>query len=171
LSRHSATRRHLARSAALIAVAALVFAGCGNDDDPSTASANDATDSGAEIRTVEIEMVDNAFEPAEVEVSAGETVRFVFANDGAVTHDAVIGDEAAQDEHEEDMRAAEEADEMGEMNHGATDDDEEGAVTVEPGETGELTHTFSAGDELLVGCHEPGHYDADMRISLNVGSA
>jgi uncharacterized cupredoxin-like copper-binding protein len=48
---------------------------------------------------------------------------------------------------------------------------DEGGITVMPGETGEtgeITHTFAEGDDLLVGCHEAGHYDAGMRIMINM---
>jgi uncharacterized cupredoxin-like copper-binding protein len=128
-------------------------------------------------RTIEVDMADNEFRPARVEVAAGEPVRFVFSNEGEATHDAVVGDEAAQAAHEDEMRAAEPEGDMGEdmgddggMAHGSDggSDDEAGAITVEPGDTGELTHTFAAGDEVLVGCHEPGHYDAGMRLTIDV---
>jgi len=103
-------------------------------------------------------------------------VRFVFRNEGAVVHDAVIGDEAAQEEHEEEMRVAEETTTsdtegaMGGMDHGATSEegDGEAAITVEPGEEGELTYTFDAVGERLIGCHEPGHYVAGMRVVVDV---
>lgn len=142
---------------ASIAVAALGLAACG--DDNTTAGTASAP------RTVEIEMRDIAFSPDEVDVQAGETIRFVFQNKGAVTHNAFIGDEAAQDDHEMEMR------EMGGMgdsdgDHDAMDD--EGGITVMPGETGEITHTFSEGDDLLVGCHEEGHYAGGMRIMINM---
>lgn len=124
----------------------------------------------ASPRTVEVEMVDNAFEPAEVAVAAGETVRFVFRNTGAVGHDAVIGDEAAQEEHEEEMRAAGETTtsegEMGGMDHGPSTEagDDEAAITVEPGEKGEITHTFHSAGEQLIG----GHYAAGMKVAIDV---
>ena len=51
---------------------------------------------------------------------------------------------------------------------GEAGDEAEGAITVEPGSTGELTHTFSAADEVLIGCHEPGHYDAGMRLGIQL---
>ena len=37
-------------------------------------------------------MVDTAYSPSTVDVEEGETVRFVFHNDGSVKHDGVIGD-------------------------------------------------------------------------------
>lgn len=166
----------------LLAVAVVGLSACGSDDDAgSDAGASLESSSGSpgtedRPRTVEVAMVDNAFEPTEVEVADGETVRFVFRNEGAVVHDAVIGDEAAQDEHENEMRAAEATTtsdtegEMGGMEHGATSEegDEEAAITVEPGEEGEITHTFDSAGELLIGCHEPDHYEAGMKVALDV---
>jgi uncharacterized cupredoxin-like copper-binding protein len=125
-------------------------------------------------------MTDNAFSPARVEVTAGETVTFAFRNEGTVTHDAVVGDAEAQAAHEEEMRAAEAGpgghatdgtDAMEGMGHGGEAGDDEAAITVEPGAAGELTHTFAGGEALLIGCHEPGHYDAGMRIDVAVSPA
>jgi uncharacterized cupredoxin-like copper-binding protein len=160
----------------------LVAAACGGDD------ANDTDDTGlsadrpateapgrgaaGEPRTVEVTMADNEFSPASVEVAPGETVRFQFTNDGTVTHDAVVGDAAAQAEHEDEMRAAGDGTtSMEGMGHGTVASGDEAAITVEPGRAGELTHTFAAGDALLIGCHQPGHYDAGMRIDVTVSGA
>lgn len=135
----------------LVAFSAVLVA-CG-DDDEST----ETTDSE---RTIEIDMVDIAFEPSEVEVAAGETVRFVFTNTGAVAHDAFIGDAEAQAAHGE---------EMAESQDGGHGEEEENAITVEPGETGELTYEFTEDDDgLLIGCHQPGHYEAGMVVTIDL---
>lgn len=147
----------MTRSRTLVVAAALVAllaTACGSDD--STSSSDTTTTDGA--RTVEIEMRDNKYSPDTVSVQAGETVRFVFTNNGDATHDAYLGDMAAQDDHEMEMR-----DQMG--GHGM---DDEGSVTVKPGKTGELTHTFDTDDAVLIGCHEPGHYEGGMRMSIDV---
>lgn len=149
--------RLLLKVTALLAVGVLLLAACGGDDDASTTGSSSGT------RTIEIEMRDIEFSPDAVEVEAGETVRFVFHNKGEVVHDAFIGDEAAQDEHEMEMQ---EGDGDAGMDHGG-DADKEGGITVEPGESGELTHTFEAGDEVLIGCHQPGHYDAGMKVTVS----
>jgi uncharacterized cupredoxin-like copper-binding protein len=156
-------------AAAAVALISVAACGGGDSDEGRGLSAGDA-DASDDVRTVEVAMVDNEFDRPRIEVGAGETVRFVFTNEGAVTHDAVIGDEVAQAEHEEEMRAAE-GGAMEGMDHGSEAGGDEGAIRVEPGETGELTHTFSSGDPLLIGCHEPGHYDAGMRIDLAVTEA
>ena len=142
----------------LVASLALVAAACGGTDDGDNESA--AAGDGGE-RTVEIEMVDLAFEPAELEVDAGETIRFVFENTGEVAHDAFIGDTDAQADHEKEMREAEDdgGHDMGE---------DEDAITVEPGETGELTYTFEQSGSVEIGCHQPGHYEAGMKVDVTI---
>ena len=139
----------------------LVAASCGGDGDSESAAVGD----GDADRTVQIEMVDIAFEPAELEVEAGETVRFVFENTGEAPHDAFVGDTAAQADHEQEMREAEEDDGHG---GGHEENDAEDAITVEPGETGELTYTFAESGSLEIGCHQPGHYEAGMKIDVTV---
>ncbi|MGQ0678317.1 MAG: cupredoxin domain-containing protein [Actinomycetota bacterium] len=104
-------------------------------------------------RSVEIAMVDNAFQPASLQVTKGETVRFVFRNAGSLAHDAVIGDEQAQQEHAETA-------EGGHAGHGGD------ALDLDPGQSGELIYTFKEAGELKIGCHEPGHYEAGMKVDL-----
>lgn len=33
---------------------------------------------------------------------------------------------------------------------------------------GELTHTFEGLGDVEIGCHEPGHYEASMKIDVTV---
>ena len=148
------------RVLAALALSGLVVAACGDDDGGTSSEASGE-------RTIEIEMVDIAYEPGSVEVEQGETVRFVFTNSGEIAHDAFLGDEAAQDEHEMEMREAEEGDAGHGHDTGGDMADEE-AVTVEPGETGELLHTFAESGEVLIGCHQPGHYEAGMIVEVAV---
>jgi uncharacterized cupredoxin-like copper-binding protein len=135
----------------LVAVVALL-GGCGGGEHDSHASAT--------TRVVDVKMRDIAYEPAAVTVKAGETVRFVFFNEGKIPHDAFIGDEAAQAEHEKEMREAD--------SHGMDGDHGGHGIIVDPGEIGSLTHTFKAGDTLVIGCHQVGHYAAGMKIALTV---
>ena len=134
-----------------ITAALLLLAACG-DDEPATSGRGGA-------RTIEVDMVDIAFEPTKLDVAEGETVRLVFTNRGKVTHDAFIGGRTAQAEHEADMR------EGGGHDHG---DDDSNAVTVEPGDTAELTYTFDEPGTVEIGCHQPGHYAAGMKITVEV---
>ncbi|HZD22712.1 MAG TPA: hypothetical protein VE569_04835 [Acidimicrobiia bacterium] len=40
--------------------------------------------------------------------------------------------------------------------------------TASPGEIRTLTWTFTEADTVLIGCHEPGHYLAGMKATINV---
>ncbi len=152
-------------SLALLVVLAAASAGCG--DGGGGAGAGGAKPGGAAAgaaRTVEVDMVDISFEPGTLEVKRGEKVRFTFHNRGKLPHDAVIGDEQAQADHEKEMREAEgKGDEHGGHGHGGAK-----AVTVEPGKTAELTHTFDEAGTTLIGCHQPGHYAAGMKVVVTV---
>jgi uncharacterized cupredoxin-like copper-binding protein len=114
-------------------------------------------------RTVAIQMRDNHFEPDELEVRRGQTVSFRFVNRGSNRHDAFIGDEDAQEEHEMEARLADDAEHGGE--HAA---EEEDAITLEPGDRGDLTFRFAERGEILIGCHEPGHYEDGMVVTVSV---
>ena len=137
----------------ILSISALVvLTACGSSGDDQPAAGGAAAD-----RTVEIEMRDIAFAPTSLDVRRGETVRFVFTNTGQVTHDAFVGDEAAQDRHEREMRGG-----HGDHGKGAA------AVSVEPGKKRQLTYTFDQPGSLVIGCHQPGHYTGGMRVTLNV---
>ena len=138
----------------ILTAVVLVGACGGGSHGESHGSADETT------RTVNVTMRDIAYDPAAATVKAGETVKFVFRNEGQIRHDAFIGDEAAQAEHEKEMRE----DGSGGMDGHHGDD----AVTVDPGETGSLTHTFKAGEVLVIGCHEVGHYAAGMKLAVTV---
>jgi uncharacterized cupredoxin-like copper-binding protein len=123
-------------------------------------------------------MTDMAFAPSSLDVAAGETVTFRFRNDGAARHEAVLGDQAAQEQHHAEM--AEAASHMSatgtmDMDMDMDTDTEHGSdmhgVVVQPGDTIELTHTFDAPAELIFGCHEPGHWEAGMRLDVRVAPA
>lgn len=116
----------------------------------------------AATRTVEVTMVDIAYQPTTLNVQRGERIEFVFQNKGAIAHDAFIGDTAAQAEHEKDMREGGSKgghDKMG---------GEGNAITVEPGKTGRLAYTFDKPGAIEIACHEPGHYAAGMKIAVTV---
>src|SRR5437899_296601 len=113
----------------------------------------------SDVRVVQVTMKDNTFSPAQVAVAKGETVRFEFTNKGTVTHEALLGDEMAQDDHEKAM-----GDDMN-MQHGNADN-----VTVKPNKTASITHTFNEPDSVLIGCHESGHYMSGMKMAVTVSA-
>jgi uncharacterized cupredoxin-like copper-binding protein len=155
--------------AALTIVTVLALAGCGQDKSTST---------GASGRVVDVTMTDNAFAPGNLQVTKGETVTFRFHNKGAAVHEAVIGDNAMQAEHHEKMTNATAPGNtmMGStmttmaMGHGGMDSDagESDETIVQPGQMAEMKHTFTESGNLLIGCHEPGHWEAGMKASVTV---
>lgn len=111
-------------------------------------------------RTISVRMFDDMrYEPERFDVDAGDTVRFEVTNSGEIRHEFFIGSTDAHREHADEMREREHADEA----HANP-----AAVTVEPGETGTLEYTFDEAGGLLVGCHEPGHYEAGMVAPITV---
>ena len=153
---------------ALSFVAAAALSACGSD---GTDTASATTDDP--IRTIEVVMTDNAYSPATLTARPGESIRFVFRNDGTVRHEAVFGTLDDQLEHHDEM-----ADMAGhDMDDDATDDmdghdmddgAESHAVVVEPGAAIETTHTFDEAGLVVIGCHEPGHWEAGMRLDIDV---
>ena len=124
-------------------------------------SYGEPADASEADRTIEVN-VDNdlAFEPADFEVGVGEVVTFRVSNTGDVEHEFVLGDQAAQDEMAEMMESGDDHGHSGEMSN---------AVTVHPGETGELTWRFTSEGTVLIGCHVPGHWEAGMQGTVTVG--
>lgn len=134
-----------------LVVALVLLTGCGSDDGSSGAGAGSSAD-----RTIDIEMRDIAYSATSIDVRAGETVRLNFKNTGQVEHDAFIGDASAQDAQEKQMREG--------RDHG----NDPNAVDVKPGKSASLTRTFDKPGQVIIGCHEPGHYVGGMRITVNV---
>ena len=99
-------------------------------------------------------MGEYAYWPASISVARGESVRFVFRNEGSVPHEAVIGDEQAQAE-------AVHAD------HGAGAH-EESSVQVAPEQAGHHRLPFRSGGRVLIGCHIPGRYESGMQAVVEV---
>jgi len=142
--------RHLTLLPALILIVA-ACSGAGATVSPSAPAASAAP------QRIEVTLSDSfTIELASTTVPAGVPVTFVVTNAGAIDHEFYVGDEAAQAEHEEEMMA-------GGMRH-----DEPDGISVKPGETIELTHTFDEPGETLAGCHEPGHYAAGMKAAITV---
>lgn len=169
---------------AAVAVVGLTISACGADASDSSSPELPSGDSSAggveqiEGDVVEIEMIDIAFEPTTVEVKAGEPVTFRFTNNGKVDHEAIFGDETEQEAHEEEMGAAggmDMGDEQMDMNGDGTMDmpssdmaDMDGDFLVEPGTAGEVTMTFDEAGSTVIGCHEPGHWEAGMRVDVTI---
>jgi uncharacterized cupredoxin-like copper-binding protein len=140
-------RRALLLAAAI--AAATIPAACSSDD----------TEPSAGGETISVQMTDNQYSPTSFDVEEGETVTFEFVNEGRMTHEAFMGDEWAQEDH---------AAEMGDDAH-SMDMDGDDTVTVEPGDSATMTHTFDETGTVITGCHQPGHWESGMKAMVNVG--
>jgi uncharacterized cupredoxin-like copper-binding protein len=165
----------IASIVATLMAAALAMPGAGDEIGPQTAVAmrdmarstparaagHQAEDAATTTRRINVAMEDNTFSPNAFDVSVGDTVTFVFTNFGKVVHDASIGDKAAQEHHEKEMRETPQG----------HDHAHAGGVTVHPGESGTLQYVFDKAGTLEIGCHQPGHYQDGMIAALNVKPA
>lgn len=125
--------------------------------------------STARIRTVYIELFDYTFDPASIQVKAGETVRFRLTNTGQLLHEFYLGSAAMQARHRQDMTAMAE---HGTLTAGGIDaplmkrhgmnHDDPNAVLVPPNETRELVWTFGTAMDLGFACNIPGHSESGM---------
>ena len=96
------------------------------------------------------------YAPDQITVRAGEEVTFLVRNEGVIVHEFFVGTEAEQAEHAAEMA-------QGGMGHG-----HDSALSLQPGASGSLTMTFAEPGTLLIGCHEPGHYEAGMLATLTI---
>ena len=123
----------------------------GGMDHGETFAFGEPGDPSAADRIVMVRALDGPrFDPASIEVQAGETVTFDVTNDGLISHEFVLGDAATQDQHE------------GEMGSGRSMSDEPNAVAVEPSQRGSLTWTFTEPGTFLYACHVDDHYAGGM---------
>jgi uncharacterized cupredoxin-like copper-binding protein len=113
-------------------------------------------------RSVEVRMDDQMrFTPADIEVRAGETIRFVVHNAGKTAHEMVLGSDADIREHAQAMQQS--------QGHGDGHGHGSGAaITVAAGQKGELVVNFGQVGTLQMACLIPGHYEAGMRGTVQV---
>lgn len=122
----------------------LVTGACGSGAPPGNAQDLEVT----------VELRDSRFVPDHFEFEAGTTVTFVVENTDPIDHEFLIGDEAAQQAHEDGT----------EPHHGA----KPGELSIPIGETRTTTFTFDEPGTLLIGCHLPTHYDYGMRGDITI---
>ncbi|OXR47908.1 hypothetical protein PuT2_15410 [Pusillimonas sp. T2] len=109
-------------------------------------------------RTVEVVMDDAMrFTPAQIDVKAGETIRFFIKNSGKIPHEMVIGSLADLKAHAEEMKK------MPGMQHA-----EPNMITLKGGQRGGLVWTFDQAGTVDFACLIPGHMEAGMVGKVNV---
>ena len=103
-------------------------------------------------RTIRVAMNDKMrFEPGNITVRKGETVRFVVANKGAVLHEMVLGTPQSLKQHAELMRK-----------HPGMEHDEASMAHVRPGARRDIVWQFTESGDFQFACLIPGHFEAGM---------
>lgn len=125
-------------------------------------------------------MYDNYYEPEQISVKDGETIRFVVKNEGMLVHEFNIGTAAMHAAHQDEMRMMVEhgviqGDTINhammkmDMGNGQTmEHDDPNSVLLEPGQRKEVIWTFTDNANLEFACNVPGHYAAGMMGQINV---
>lgn len=125
-------------------------------------------------RTIEIMMYDNYYEPENLDVTPGETVRFVVSNAGGFVHEFNIATSEMHSAHGPEMmmmmehgvlepdRINWEAAEAMQKSMGHGMHDEGNSVLLEPGQKSELIWKFAEANNVEFACNIPGHYESGM---------
>lgn len=103
---------------------------------------------------IEIGVRYSRFDPAALEVRAGEPLTFVVTNRDPIAHEFILGTVAEQREHES-----------------GTDTDHDGtpgAASLDAGEAETVTFTFTEPGEYQYACHLEGHYAYGMFGTITV---
>lgn len=104
-------------------------------------------------RTITVVMSDEMrFDPNNITVKRGQTIRFVVKNGGTIRHEMMIGTIEELQEHAKLMQ------QFPEMEH-----DDPNAVSVDPGKTAEMVWKFTNPGNFDFACLVPGHYESGMK--------
>ena len=125
-------------------------------------------------KVVTVKMFDNYYEPNEIVVKKGETVKFIVKNMGELVHELNIATKVMhinlQPEMakilEHEILLADKIDknkmkEISKMDHSMAHK-HANSVLLEPNDTGEIIWKFSTSTKLEIACNVPGHYEAGM---------
>ena len=131
-------------------------------------------------RTVEIKMYDNYFEPNEIKIKKGETIKFIVSNYGELVHEFNIATKEMHIKHQPEMMKmvenqillADKIDkkkmkEMAKKDHSMAHS-HSNSVLLEPNEVGEIIWKFSTNAILEAACNVPGHYEIGMVADIKI---
>ena len=131
-------------------------------------------------RTIEIKMYDNYFEPNEIIIKKGETIKFIINNYGEFVHEFNIATKEMHIKHQPEMMKmvenqillADKIDkkkmkEMSKKDHSMAHS-HSNSVLLEPNETGEIIWKFNTKANLEAACNVPGHYEAGMIADIKI---
>ena len=130
-------------------------------------------------RVIKIKMYDNYFEPNEINIKRGETIKFLVHNYGSLVHEFNIGTKKMHLNHQPEMITMMEngillgdkidykkMKEIAKTDHSMAHS-HSNSVLLEPGKSGEIIWKFNTEINLEAACNVPGHYENDMIIKIN----
>ena len=125
-------------------------------------------------RIIEVKMYDNFYEPNEIKVKKGETIKFKVYNFGKFVHEFNIATEEMHLKHQPEMMKLVENEillgnkidkkkmkEMAKIDHSMSHS-HSNSVLLEPNENGEIIWKFNTEAKLEAACNIPGHYETGM---------
>ena len=125
-------------------------------------------------RTIEVKMYDNYYEPKEIKIKKGETIKFIVYNYGELVHEFNIATKEMHLKHQPEMMKLVENEillankiDKKKMKEMAKEDHSMGhshsnSVLLEPNENGEIIWKFNTEVKLEIACNIPGHYETGM---------
>lgn len=116
-----------------------------------------AVNRSIKIRMMETDDGEMLFEPAQLDVKNGETIRFEIENAGELEHEFVLDTHTNNQMHKEQMMK------FPEMEH-----DDPNSVRLMDGANGEIIWTFSKTGTFEFACLIPGHYESGMKGDITV---
>ena len=125
-------------------------------------------------RVIEVKMYDNFYEPNEIKIKKGETIKFKVYNFGELVHEFNIATKKMNLKHQSEMvklveneilladkidkkKMKEMAKKDQSMSHSHAN-----SVLLEPNEDGEIIWKFNTEAKLEAACNIPGHYETGM---------
>ena len=130
-------------------------------------------------RTIEIKMYDNYYEPKEINIKKGETIKFIVYNYGELVHEFNIATKDMHIKHQPEMMKmvehqillADKIDkkkmkEMAKKDH-SMGHSHSNSLLLEPNQSGELIWKFSVNTNLEAACNVPGHYQTGMIAKIS----
>ena len=125
-------------------------------------------------RVIEIKMYDNFYEPNEIKVKKGETIKFKVYNFGEFVHEFNIATKEMHLKHQPEMMKLVENEillankidkkkmkEMVKKDHSMSHS-HSNSILLEPNENGEIIWKFNTEAKLEAACNIPGHYETGM---------
>ena len=130
-------------------------------------------------RVIEVKMYDNFYEPNEIKIKKGETIKFKVYNFGKFVHEFNIATKKMHLKHQPEMMKLVENEilladkidkkkmkEMAKKDHSMAHY-HSNSVLLESNQSAELIWKFSADTNLEAACNVPGHYQAGMIVKIS----